>query len=122
MGEYEARIKSFANGVSEIRSATGATSTTLMFALMSVLLSKNKITDRDLEIIFDVENKQAYSTMQGYFDQNYGDPDFEIQNEEELKEAYEEIKRYITDIKNSIRGAADNLKPPKRKKESKGEN
>ena len=45
MSEYEARLKSFANNVTEIRSATGATPSTLMFAMMSIMLAKNKITE-----------------------------------------------------------------------------
>lgn len=116
MTEYEARIKDFAVSINEIRGSTGATATTLMFALMSVLLSKNKITDRDLDIIFDVEEKQAYNTMRSYFDQGYGDPSFELNNEEELKDAFNYTIEYINNIRENVRNAAIQLKPERKKK------
>jgi hypothetical protein len=114
--EYEARVKSFANNVTEIRSATGATASTLMFALMSVMLSKGKITDRDLEVMFDVEKGQASSTMRSYFQQNYGDPDFEINNEEELADAEKYLIGFLDEVKETVRLTAEQLMSPRRKK------
>ncbi len=125
MNEYTARIKSFAASVSEVRSVSGSTATTLMFALMSLLLSKNKITNKDLEIIFDVEIGQSLTTMKGFFDASYGDPDFEIKNEIELKDAEKYIYEYLNDIKDNILNTAIALNPkhypPKTKPETKVE-
>lgn len=111
MNEYEARIKSFANTVTEIRSASGATPSTLMFALMSVMLAKNKITDRDVEIMFSVEKGQTLNTLKSYFDQSYGDPDFEIKNEEELKLAEGYCMEFIDTMSEQVKNTAEQLKP-----------
>lgn len=117
MNEYETRVKNFANGISEIRSSTGATSMTLMFAMLSVMLAKNKLTDKDLEIIFSVEKDQAKSTMQSYFDQGYGEDNFEINNKEELKLAEKYLLEFIDNIVDTIKNTAKVLKPDRKKKE-----
>ncbi len=121
MNEYEARVKSFANGVAEIRDTTGATSSTLMFALMSIMLAKNKITDKDLDIIISVEKEQARSSMKSYFEQGYGNPDFEIQNEEELKLAETYLIEHIENIATQIKSAAAQLKPKRKSNEKQGQ-
>jgi len=116
MNEYEARIKSFANTVTEIRSASGATPSTLMFALMAIMLAKNKITDRDVEIMFSVEKGQALNTLKSYFDQGYGDPDFEIKNEEELKLAEKYCMGFIDTMSEQVKNTAEQLKSIRKKK------
>ena len=117
MTEYEARIRDFASSINEVRSSTGSTATTIMFALISVLLAKNKITDRDVDIIFDVESKQSENTMRSYFDQGYGDPDFEIKNEKELEDAKKYLLEYVDSIKENVKNAAKLLKPQRKKRE-----
>ena len=114
MSEYEARLKSFANDVTEIRSATGATPSTLMFAMMSIMLAKNKITERDVDIIFEVEKGQASGTMRSYFEQGYGDPDFEVNNEEELKDAENYCMEFIDSMAEQVKLTAATLKPEKK--------
>lgn len=116
MNEYEAKIKSFANGVAEIRSSTGATSSTLMFTLISIMLAKNKITDKDIDIIFSVEKNQAANTVKEYFEQSYGEADFELQNEEDLKLAEKYVFEYIENMATQIRNAAVQLKPERKKR------
>ena len=116
--EYEARLKSFANSVTEIRSASGATPSTLMFALMSIMLAKNKITDRDIDIIFSVEKAQALGTLKSYFDQGYGDPDFEVKNEEELKIAEEYCMEFIDTMSEQVKNTAGELKPERKSKKT----
>lgn len=120
MSEYEARLKTFANNVTEIRSATGATPSTLMFAMMSIMLAKNKITERDVDIIFEVEKGQAASTMRSYFEQGYGDPDFEINNEEELKESEEFCMGFIDSMAEQVKLTAATLKPEKKAQKATG--
>jgi hypothetical protein len=83
---------------------------------MSVMLSKGKITDRDLEVMFDVEKGQASSTMRSYFQQNYGDPDFEINNEEELADAEKYLIGFLDEVKETVRLTAEQLMSPRRKK------
>lgn len=116
MSEYEARLKSFANSVTEIRSASGATPSTLMFGLMATMLAKNKITERDVDIIFSVEKGQTLSTMQSYFHQGYGDPDFEVRNEEELKVAEEFCMEFVDNMADQVKNTAAQLKPERKKK------
>lgn len=116
MNEYEAKIKSFANGVAEVRSSTGATGSTLMFALMAIMLAKNKITDKDIDIIFSVEKTQAVNTMKSFFELSYGEPDFEIQNEEDLKLAEKYVFEYIENMATQTRSAAAQLKPERKKR------
>ena len=121
MTEYEARLRSVASVVNEMRATSGATSSALMFAFLSVILAKGKITDTDLETIFEVEMSQSRQTLKSYFDQNYGEQGFELQNAEEMKDAEKYVVEYINIIMANVKGAAESIKDPRRKKKIEGE-
>jgi hypothetical protein len=116
MTEYEAKIRTVSSTINEMRATSGSTSTTLMFAFISIMLAKNKITDSDLEVIFDVEKNQTKQTLRSFFDQHYGDPDFELQNEKEMEDAIKFCLEYVDNIKANIKLAAEQLSTTKRKK------
>jgi len=116
MNEYEARLKNIASTINEMRATSGATATTLMFSLLSSMLAKNKITEKDLDIIFEVEKGQARQTFRSYFDQNYGDPDFELKNAKEMEDALVYVVEYIELVKENVKLAAESLRGPRRKK------
>lgn len=116
MNEYKAKIESVANDVAGIRSTSGNTSTTLMFGLLALMRAKNKITDKDLDIVFEIEKSQASSTLDSYFEKNYGDPNFSIQNESELKDAEKLLHSYVDNMKNYVTEAAKEINPPREKK------
>lgn len=115
MTEYEARIGSVVDDVVAIRANGGATSSTLIFGLLAVLLSKSKIAEKDLEVVFSVENENAKNTLKSLFESKYGESDFPIQNEGELKDAHEIYIKRIDKIKEAVVGAANELKPQKSK-------
>jgi len=116
MTEYESRIRSVSSLINEMRATSGSTATTLMFAFISVMLSKNKMTERDLEVIFDVERNQTKQTLQSYFNQNYGEDDFELKNEKEKEDAEKFCLEYVDNIKENIKLAAEHMESPRRKK------
>lgn len=115
MNEYQARIKSVANEVISMRSTSGATSSILMFGLFSLMLSKNKITEKDLDIIMQLEKENSENTLKDLFTQNYGEPGFEINNEGELDDVVSELNLYVDNIKDFIVNAAEEIKPPKKR-------
>lgn len=115
MNEYEARLKSVANEVIAMRNTSGNTSTTLMFGLLALLRAKNKITSKDLEIVFEVEKQGIKSTLDDYFGKNYGDESFGIQNEQELEDVRKFCNDYVESMKNFVNNAAEEI-APKRKK------
>lgn len=114
MNEYQARIKSVANEIISMRSTSGATSSILMFGLFSLMLSKNKITEKDLDIIMQLEKDNSENTLKDLFTQNYGDSTFEINNEAELDDVVSELHLYVDNIKNFIVNAAEEINPPKK--------
>lgn len=119
MTEYEARLKSVANEVIAMRNTSGNTSTTLMFGLLALLRAKNKVTSKDLDIVFEVEKQGVKSTLDDYFGKNYGDENFAIQNEQELEEVRNFCNEYIENMKSFVNNAAEEIAPKRKKSTSK---
>lgn len=122
--EFQARMKSISMEFLGSRKVSGDLVLQMMFSLLSLLRSKNKITDKDLDIIFEVEKESIAAMLQEYFSHTYGDRNARIQNEEELKIvsrfAFSEMDNY----REQIADAARNLKTPRkpRKKENEESN
>jgi len=94
--EYTSRLKSVSNEIIAMRNQSGSTSTTITFGTLALLKAKNKLTDKDLEIIFEVEKKGMSSTLDDYFSKNYGDSSFPINNEQELEDVRKALHRKMT--------------------------
>lgn len=116
--EYVSRLKSISNDIIGLRNQSGSTSTTITFGTLALLKAKNKITDKDLEIIFEVEKKGISSTLDDYFSKNYGDASFPINNQEELEDVRKFCYEYVDNMKGFVISAAQEINPPKKKKES----
>jgi hypothetical protein len=115
MNEYESRLRSVSNEIVGLRNSSGITSTTLMFGVLALLKSKNKITDKDLDIIFEVEKQGVKKTLDDYFEKNYGDESSQIANEEELKQVVKFCYEYVDNMKTFVTNAAKEINPPKKK-------
>ena len=116
MNEYEAKIKDSAEYIRNLRGNSGATSNTLMFSLLSTLLAKNKISDKDIEVIFKVEKDSTSNTLKSYFTANFGDPTFELKNEKELEDVQKVALAGIDEICKYIKDVAAKIKTPRQKK------
>jgi hypothetical protein len=86
-----------------------------VFGLLALLRAKNKITNKDLDIVFEVEKQGIKNTLDDYFGKNYGDESFAIHNEQELEEVRRFCSEYIDSMKNFVNNAAEEI-APKRKK------
>ena len=118
MNEYELRLKSIANNIISVRSTSGSTSTTLMFGVLALLKSKNKINEDDLNAIFEVERKGVENTLESY----YKDSQLMIGGEQINKEELEIVKKYCFDyidkFKDFVIEAANELAPKKRRRKN----
>ena len=114
--EYIAKIKSVAEEVTGIRNTSGNTAMTIMFGVLSVLKSKNKITEKDLEIIFQIEKDQAAETLNSYFEKAYGNDTFPLQNKAELDDTQQVINGYVDRMFEYVMNAAEEIKPTRKKK------
>lgn len=114
--EYEAKINNCADYIRSLRGNTGATSSTLMFALISTLLAKNKLSEKDIDVIFDVEKSSTISTLKSYFEANYGEPNFELQNEKEMEDVQKICVASIEEHKRYVKQVATQIKTPRQKK------
>lgn len=110
MNEYTAKIKSVANEIIGLRSTSGTTATTIMFGVLSLLKSKDQLSDTDLDIIFKVEKEGLIKTVQDHFDKNYGDPRYPISNDQELEDVKSACVDYIDNMKSIVIEAAKELK------------
>jgi hypothetical protein len=113
--EFQAKMKSVAMEFLESRKVSGDMTTAMMFALLSLLKSKNKITDRDLDIIFEVEKESIAAALNEYFAYTHGDRNARIQNEEELKIVSRYAFAEIDNYRKQVADAASNLKTPRNK-------
>lgn len=113
MSEYEAKIRNAANLVTGMRASGGTTATTLTLGLLSVLVSKNKITKSDLEVVFEVERQGAESTIREWYSQNQGDPDFNINNEVERDEVIKMCHVQVDKMREFVESAASDIAPGK---------
>lgn len=122
MTEYEARLKSVANEVIGMRNTSGNTSTTLVFGTLALLRAKNKITTKDLDIVFEVEKQGIKGTLDDYFGKNYGDESFGIQNEQELEDVRKFCYEYVENMKGFVNNAAEEIAPQTKKRKSTANN
>lgn len=113
--EFQAKMKSVAMEFLSARKTSGDLTTTMMFALLSVLRSKNKITDKDLDIIFEVEKESIGAMLDEYFSHTHGDKNARIQNEEELKIVSRFAFAEMDNYKKQVAEAAMNIKPERKK-------
>lgn len=111
--EYTNRLRSVSDDIIGYRNQSGNTAITVMFGVLSLLKAKNKITDKDLDIIFEVENSGMDNTLDDYFSKNYGESDFEIQNEYELEQVRKYCHDYVESMKKYVISAANEINPPK---------
>jgi hypothetical protein len=118
--EFQARMKSVAMEFLGSRKASGDITTTMMFALLSILKSKNKITEKDIDIIFEVEKESIAAMFQEYFDHTNGDRNAKMQNEEELLIARGYAFKEIDNYKKQVLEASQNLKPERKQGKSNG--
>ena len=116
--EFQAKMKSVAMGFLNARKVGGDLTITTMFALLSILKSKNKVTDKDLDIIFEVEKESISDMLNEYFSYTHGDRNARIQNEEELKIISRFAFMEIDNYKKQITEAANNIKPERKPKQS----
>jgi hypothetical protein len=116
MNEYEAKIKSTAEYIRNLRGESGATSSTLMLGLLATLLSKNKLSEKDVDVIFDVEKESTIGTLKSYFQANFGDPTFDLKNEKELEDVEKVILMGLDEIKKYVKDVASKIKTPRQKK------
>ena len=123
MNEYEARLRTVSSRLIELRGVTGATTSSLFLGLLAVLLSKNKITQKDLDIIFETEFQSAHGTMKDLFEKSYGDADFPLTNEGEIEDVMKQYREYLDKNKHFVMQAAKDadLRSSKRKKTKKPE-
>lgn len=114
VNEFQAKMKSVAMEFLSSRKVSGDTVTMMMFALLSLLRSKNKVTDKDLDTIFEVEKEAVAASMEEYFSHTHGDRNARIQNEEELKIVSRYAFAEIDNIKAQVIDAAANLRPSRK--------
>lgn len=114
--EYTNRLRSVADDIIGMRNQSGNTAITVTFGALALLKAKNKITEKDLDIIFAVESNGMDSTLDDYFSKNYGESDFEIKNEYELEHVRKYCHDYVESMKNYVISAANEINPPKQKK------
>jgi transcription initiation factor IIE alpha subunit len=114
--EYEAKIKSVADTIRSLRENSGATSSTFMFAIMATLVAKNKISDKDLDVIFDVEKSSTRNTLKSYYDQGQGDPRFEIKSEQELNDIERVCDFQVDEYNKFVKQVASQIKTKRQKR------
>lgn len=120
MNEYEARLRTVVEQLIELRGVSGTTISSLFLGLLTVLLSKNKITAKDLDIIFEAERQSAEGTMKDIFAKSYGDPEFPLRNEGEIDDVIKMYDDYLQKNKSFVTDAAKEIEPRARhKKKSK---
>ena len=84
------------------------------------MLAKNRITDKDLDIVFETEKQSAAGTMRDLFERSYGDPDFPLNNEGEIDDVLNLYNEYMDKNRDFVSMAAGGLaeeKPRRKKKE-----
>jgi len=119
MDEYKARLQSVVDYIRQLRSSSGITSNTLSFGLLSLMLSRKRITKEDLDVIFEVERKGSEETLKSLYIQNLGEKGFELENEQDLANANKLIEESIDIMKRNVVSAANEmfeLTPPKKKR------
>jgi hypothetical protein len=116
MNEYEMKLKSVAGEFISARSSNGSMSFTILFGLLSVLVGKNKITEKDLDVIFEVEERILLKNIADHFSSNFGSPGSMIENDQELKAVTELCKEQIKFYKTQIINASNSLRESKRKR------
>jgi hypothetical protein len=115
MNEYEAKIKDSAEYIRNLRGQSGATANTLMFSLLATLLAKNKLSEKDIDVIFKVEIDSTVNTLKSYFTANYGDPTFDLKNEKELEDVQKIAVGGIEEIRKYVKDVAAKIKTPRQK-------
>jgi hypothetical protein len=120
MNEYESKLKSVANDFITSRITSGSMLLTLMFGLLSVLIGKNKIAEKDLDVIFEVDERILIKTINEYFTTNYGDSISLIQNDQELELVLSYAKEYTKHYKKQIVDASDSLRETKKSRKKDG--
>jgi len=116
MNEYEAKIKDSADYIRNLRGNSGATAGTLMYSLLATLLAKNKISEKDVDVIFKVEIDSTISTLKSWFTANFGEPTFELKNEKELEDVQKVIEDGIEEVHKYVKDVAGKIKTPRQKK------
>lgn len=114
--EYEAKIRSVADTIRGLRENSGATSSTFMFAIMATLLAKNKISDKDLDVIFEVEKSSTRGTLKSYYDQGQGDPRFDIKSEQELNDVQKVCDFQVDEYNKFVKQVASQIKTKRQKR------
>ena len=109
--EFQARMKSVAMEFLNSRKVSGDLTMQMMFSVLSLLKSKNKITDKDLDVIFEVEKETVGAMLEEYFNYTHGDRNARMQNEEELKVVSKYAFAEIDNYRKQVAGAATDLKP-----------
>ena len=116
MNEYEAKIKDTAEYIRNLRGNSGATASTLIYSLLSILMAKNKISEKDVDVVFKVELDSTLSTLKSYFTANFGEPTFELKNEKELEDVQKVITAGIDEVHKYVKDVAMKIKTPRQKK------
>jgi transcription initiation factor IIE alpha subunit len=114
--EYEAKIRNTADTIRSLRENSGATSSTFMFAVLATLLAKNKISDKDLDVIFDVEKFQTRNTLKSYYEQGQGDPHFEMKSEQELIDVQNVCDAQVDEYNKFVKQVASQIKTKRQKR------
>ncbi len=114
--EYDAKIRSMADTIRTLRESSGATSSTFMFAILATLLAKNKISDKDLDVIFDVEKMQTRNTLRSYCEANISDPHFDLKNEQEISDTGNVCDAVIDDYNKFVKQVASQIKTKRQKR------
>ena len=114
MTEYEMKIREAANDIKYMRSASGAMYGQMIFSLISLLVSKKKISKTDLEIILEAERISIKNSVKSYVESTYGQENSAINRSQDLKEVEKLCLEYVEEIKNVIIELSGELSPNKK--------
>ena len=118
MTEYEAKVKDVADYIRNLRLTSGNMTSAMTFALISTLLAKRKLSENDVDTIFDVERGQSETTLKSYFNANMADPNFELKNEQEMEDVLKILNGGVEDMKKLVKQIATQIQTKRQKKKA----
>jgi hypothetical protein len=113
MTEYEMKIREAANDVKYLLHNTGAIYSTMVYSLISILLSKKKINNDDLDVILEVLKANVKTSVKSYVESNYGQENSAITTTEDVKAVEKLCMEYVEELKNNIIEIAKEITPKK---------
>jgi hypothetical protein len=114
MTEYEMKIREAANDVKYLLNNTGAVYSTMVYSLISILLSKKKINNDDLEVILEVLKSTVKNSVKSYAESNYGQENSAITRTEDIVEVEKLCLKYVEELKNNIIEIVKQITPQKK--------